>query len=159
MTRALAAIAVAATALALATPASAQSRVKVGSLACNMSGAIGMIVASRKELACTFSPSAKGWKREAYIGSITRVGLDIGATAGGRLIWAVYAPTSAPQGFALAGGYGGASAEATVGLGAGANALVGGSNRTVMLQPVSVQGQTGISLAAGVAAMTLRPAR
>ena len=161
MTRAFAAVALVATAtsLAMPAPASAQSRVKVGTLACNMSGGIGMIVASRKELACTFSPSAKGWRREAYIGSITRLGLDIGATAGGQLLWAVYAPTNAPAGRALAGGYGGASAEATVGLGAGANALVGGSNRTVMLQPLSVQGQTGVSLAAGVAGMNLRPAR
>lgn len=150
--------AIAAAAISFAAPASAQSRVKVGTLACDMSGGIGMIVASRKELGCTFTPSAKGWRREVYVGSITRLGLDIGATTGGRLVWAVYAPTSAPPALALAGSYGGASAEATVGLGAGANALVGGSNRTVMLQPLSVQGQAGVSLAAGVAAMNLRPA-
>ena len=139
-------------------PAAAQARAKVGTLTCNMSGGLGMIVASRKELRCTFSPSPRGWRREAYVGAITRVGIDLGAPQGGRLVWAVYAPTDA-GGAALAGDYGGASAEATVGVGAGANALLGGSRRTVMLQPLSVQGQTGVSLAAGVAGLSLRSAR
>ncbi|GIK79498.1 MAG: DUF992 domain-containing protein [Pseudorhodoplanes sp.] len=152
------AAALAALSFAMPQPVAAQARVKVGTLACNMSGGLGMIVASRKELRCTFSPSARGWRREAYAGAITRVGIDLGATRGGRLVWAVYAPTNAGRA-ALAGHYGGASAEATVGIGAGANALVGGSRRTVMLQPLSVQGQTGVSLAAGVAGLSLRPAR
>ncbi len=145
-------------ALAVAQPASAQSRVKIGTLACDMSGGIGMIVASRKELRCTFSPSDRGRRREAYVGNVTRIGIDLGATGGGQLLWAVYAPTTA-RAWALAGGYGGASAEATVGAGVGANALIGGSNRTVMLQPLSVQGQSGVSLAAGVAGLQLHPAR
>lgn len=142
----------------ISAPASAQSRVKVGTLACNISGGLGMIVASRKEVRCTFSPSDRGWRRENYAGAITRLGLDIGATSGGSLLWAVYAPTSAGRS-PLAGTYAGASAEATVGAGLGANALVGGSNRTIMLQPLSVQGQTGVSLAAGVAGLELLPAR
>lgn len=155
---ALAAATIALVALAVPHDAQAQNRVKVGTLACDMSGGIGLIVASRKELRCVFSPSDRGWRREAYIGSVTRLGLDVGATAGGRLIWAVYASTNAGR-YALAGSYGGASAEATVGAGVGANALAGGSNRTVTLQPLSVQGQAGVSLAAGVAGLELRPAR
>ena len=91
-------------------------------------------------------------------GSITKFGLDLGATAGGEMVWAVYAPSNKKFG-ALAGQYGGASAEATVGAGVGANVLVGGSNRTVTLQPVSVQGQAGLNVAAGVAEIDLRPAR
>lgn len=138
--------------------AQAQNRVKVGTLDCQMSGGVGLVVASRKELLCRFIPSARGWRGESYAGSITRVGLDLGATAGGNLVWAVYAPTSAGR-YALAGRYGGASAEATVGAGLGANALVGGNNRTVTLQPLSVQGQAGVSLAAGVAGLELHPAR
>jgi len=159
MTR-IAFIAAALSVVAFAAPgdAQAQGRVKVGTLTCEMSGGIGLIVASRKELSCRFSPSERGWRREAYVGSVTRLGVDVGATAGGRLIWAVYAPTNAGR-YALAGGYGGASAEATVGAGVGANALVGGSNRTVTLQPLSVQGQAGLSVAAGVAGLELRPAR
>jgi len=82
----------------------------------------------------------------------------VGATAGGRMEWAVYAPTSRKVG-ALAGRYGGVSGEATVGVGAGVNVLVGGSNRTVSLQPVSVEGQTGLNVAGGVTELELRPAR
>lgn len=104
-----------------------------------------------------FTPSQPGPK-EVYVGSITKFGLDLGATAGGEMVWAVYAPSTRKFG-ALAGNYGGATAEATVGAGLGANVLVGGSDRTVALQPVSVQGQAGLNVAAGVADLQLRPAR
>jgi len=93
-----------------------------------------------------------------YTGSITKFGLDLGATAGGEMAWSVFAPSNKRFG-ALAGHYGGATAEATVGAGVGANVLVGGSNRTVTLQPLSVQGQTGLNLAVGVAGLELHPAR
>lgn len=154
---ALAALALAA-AVALPAPALAQSnRTKVGTLTCDISAGIGLIITSKKSVTCMFTPSQQG-PREVYTGSITKFGLDIGATAGGEMIWAVYAPTSRRFG-ALAGQYGGASAEATVGAGVGANVLVGGSNRTVTLQPVSVQGQAGANLAVGVAGLDLQPAR
>ena len=104
-----------------------------------------------------FTPSQPG-PREVYTGSITKFGIDLGVTGGGEMIWVVYAPTNKLFG-ALAGHYGGATAEATVGAGVGANVLVGGSNRTVSLQPVSVQGQAGLNLAVGVAELDLRPAR
>jgi len=155
---ALAALAVVAV-VALPAPSMAQGRerTKVGSLTCDISAGIGLIITSKKELTCMFTPSQPG-PREVYTGSITKFGLDLGATAGGEMIWAVYAPTNRRLG-ALAGHYGGASAEATVGAGVGANVLIGGSNRTVTLQPVSVQGQTGLNVAAGVAEIELRPAR
>jgi hypothetical protein len=154
---AIAAIAVAA-ALASPLPASAQAnRTKVGTLTCDISGGIGLIVASNKTVSCIFTPSQAG-AREVYTGSISKFGLDIGATAGGEMVWAVFAPTNRKYG-ALAGQYGGASAEATVGAGVGANVLVGGSDRTVTLQPLSVEGQTGLNLAVGVAGLELRPAR
>jgi hypothetical protein len=137
--------------------AQGRERTKVGSLTCDISAGIGLIITSKKELTCMFTPSQPG-PREVYTGSITKFGLDLGATAGGEMIWAVYAPTNRRLG-ALAGHYGGASAEATVGAGVGANVLVGGSNRTVSLQPVSVQGQAGLNVAAGVAEIDLRPAR
>ncbi|MBV9261352.1 MAG: DUF992 domain-containing protein [Pseudolabrys sp.] len=141
----------------LATPATAQERTKVGTLTCDISGGIGLIVTSKKDVRCLFTPSAAG-PREVYVGSITKFGLDIGATAGGEMIWAVFAPSQRVRG-ALAGNYGGASGEATVGAGLGANVLVGGSNRTVALQPLSVQGQTGLNVAVGVSGLELRPAR
>jgi hypothetical protein len=159
MHKALSAVAaVAAVAIALPIPASSQAnRTKVGTLSCDISGGIGLIVTSKKDLTCMFTPSQPG-PREVYVGSITKFGLDLGATAGGEMVWAVYATTTRKFG-ALAGNYGGATAEATVGAGLGANVLVGGSDRTVALQPVSVQGQAGLNVAAGVAELRLRPAR
>lgn len=155
---ALAVLAVVA-AVASPTPSIAQSRerAKVGTLTCDISAGIGLIITSKKEVTCMFTPSQPG-PREVYTGSITKFGLDLGATAGGEMVWAVYAPTNRRFG-ALAGHYGGASAEATVGAGLGANLLVGGNNRTVTLQPVSVQGQAGLNVAAGVAGLDLHPAR
>ena len=155
---ALAVLAVVA-AVASPTPSMAQSRerTKAGTLTCDISAGIGLIITSKKEVTCMFTPSQPG-PREVYTGSITKFGLDIGATTGGEMVWAVYAPTNRRFG-ALAGHYGGASAEATVGAGLGANVLVGGSDHTVTLQPVSVQGQTGLNVAAGVAGLDLRPAR
>lgn len=137
--------------------AQAPNRTKVGTLTCDISAGIGLIITSKKNLTCMFTPSQPG-PREVYVGSISKFGLDIGATAGGEMVWAVYAPSDRRHG-ALAGHYGGATAEATVGAGLGANALVGGNNRTVTLQPVSVQGQVGLNLAAGVAGIDLHPAR
>jgi len=131
--------------------------VKAGTLNCDVSAGIGMIIGSQKQMTCMFTPVANG-PREVYTGSIRKFGLDVGATKGGQMVWAVYAPTTKQVG-ALSGSYGGASAEATVGAGLGANVLVGGSDRTIALQPVSVQGQTGLNLAVGVADLELRRAR
>ncbi|MGH6725592.1 MAG: DUF992 domain-containing protein [Pseudolabrys sp.] len=161
MQRAVSVLAALAVAAVVALPASSMAqgreRTKVGTLTCDISGGIGLIITSKKELSCMFTPSQPG-PREVYVGSITKFGLDVGATAGGEMVWAVYAPTTRRFG-ALAGHYGGATAEATVGAGVGANVLVGGSNRTVTLQPISVQGQAGLNLAVGVAGLDLRPAR
>jgi hypothetical protein len=155
---ALAALTLAA-AVALPAPSMAQGRdrTKVGTLTCDISGGLGLIITSHKDLTCMFTPSQPG-SREVYVGSINKFGLDLGATTGGEMVWSVFAPSTRRFG-ALAGHYGGASAEATVGAGLGANVLVGGSDRTVTLQPVSVQGQAGLNVAAGVAEMNLRPAR
>ncbi|HEY4773572.1 MAG TPA: DUF992 domain-containing protein [Xanthobacteraceae bacterium] len=140
---------------ALAGTAGAQSgRAAVGTLTCDVSAGFGVIVGSRRAVNCAFAPSMPG-AVEHYSGTITKVGLDIGATTGGVMVWLVYAPTTRASG-AVAGSYGGATAEATIAVGLGANVLVGGSNRTVALQPLSVQGQTGLNLAIGVAALELR---
>lgn len=154
---AVAALAVAIGGSAIGSAVAAPERVKAGVLSCDISAGLGLIIGSNKQVTCMFSPSQPG-PREVYVGSISKFGLDIGATAGGRMEWAVYAPTHRRFG-ALAGHYGGASAEATVGLGAGVNVLVGGSDRTVTLQPVSIEGQAGLNVAAGVTDLELRPAR
>ena len=134
--------------------ATAQERVQADQLTCDISGGIGLIFGSQRALNCTFAPSAPG-PVEFYAGTLTKLGVDIGVTAGGVLVWVVYAPTSRLAG-ALSGSYGGATAEATVVGGVGANVLIGGSNRTVELQPVSLQGQAGLNVAAGIAGIDLR---
>lgn len=159
MHRALSALAATALVAAVAAPTAsfAQNRTRVGTLNCDVSGGIGMIITSKKQVRCMYTPEGRG-RREAYVGAIEKFGLDLGATTGGRMVWAVFAPTRGGR-YALAGHYAGASAEATVGAGAGANALIGGSHRTVTLQPLSVQAQEGLNLAVGVAGLTLHPAR
>ena len=152
-------IATAVVAVALATPAAAQTRTKVGMLDCDISGGIGMIIASQKQVQCIFTPaSPELGRQEVYLGTISKLGIDVGATTGGRMLWEVVAPTSRPFG-ALAGHYAGATAEATVGAGVGANVLVGGSDRTVTLPPISVQGQAGLNIAVGVGALDLATVR
>jgi len=149
---------VAATAAMMAATASAQlrpsDRIQAGTLTCDISGGIGLIIGSQRTLNCSFTPSVPG-PIEFYAGTLTKLGVDLGVTSGGVMVWVVYAPTSRPAG-ALSGSYGGASAEATVVAGVGANVLVGGSNRTIELQPVSLQGQAGLNVAAGVAGIELR---
>lgn len=128
--------------------------VQAGVLDCDISAGIGLIVTSKKDVTCIFKP-VNNAPQEVYTGSITKFGIDLGATGPGQMIWSVYAPTTRPFG-ALAGVYAGATAEATVGAGLGANVLVGGSNSTIALQPLSVQGQVGLNVAAGVAELRLR---
>jgi hypothetical protein len=138
---------------ASAGPAAAQ-RVKAGVLNCDVSGGIGFIIGSQRSVSCLFTPDRPG-PQEAYVGGISKFGLDIGATAGGAMVWAVFTETTGGIG-ALAGDYVGASGEATIAVGLGANVLIGGSNRTVALQPLSVSGQIGLNLAIGVANLSLR---
>jgi uncharacterized protein DUF992 len=147
------------TALALAllsTSASVASaqQTKVGLLTCNTSERIGLIVGSTQKLSCIFTPDS-GPVPEHYLGTINRIGPDIGATAGGVMTWAVLAPTAGWLRGALAGEYVGASGNAAVVVGVGANVLVGGSNRSIALQPLSVEGQAGLNLAVGVSGLTL----
>jgi hypothetical protein len=142
---------------ALVQPALAQSNVKVGTLRCDVAAGLGMIITSSKEMLCTYT-STHGF-RERYYGTIRKFGLDIGETGRGVLAWAVFAPTAGPRRGALAGDYAGADASVTVGAGLGANALVGGFDRSFALQPLSVEVQSGVALAAGVASLTLRAAR
>ena len=147
----------AALATVLSTLADAQrDRVQVGSLECSLSSSIGLVVASQKNVACNYKPD--GGPPEAYVGTMTRIGLDVGITGGGAIIWAVFSGTNRYAGM-LAGTYVGASAEMSIAAGLGANVLVGGSNRSVALQPLSVQGQVGLNIAAGVSSLELHLAQ
>jgi hypothetical protein len=146
-----------------ATSASAEGSgngVRVGTLDCHVGGGWGVIVGSSRKLDCTFKGvegSTEAARNEPYHGRITKIGADIGYRAAGRLIWTVIAPTGDVGPGALAGDYGGATASATAGVGVGANALFGGSHNSISLQPLSVEGSTGLNVAAGVAGISLKP--
>lgn len=142
----------------MVTPAAAQgSHTEVGTLDCDISGGVGFIFGSSKEVRCAFTP-AGGGSRDFYVGAINKFGLDIGVTTGGQMVWAVFAESTARRG-ALAGTYAGVAAEASIAVGLGANVLMGGSDRTIALQPLSIQGQTGLNVAAGVTELRLERAR
>lgn len=152
---ALAALSVASLAFGIGDAQAATGRVQVGVLSCNVAPGIGFIIASQKQLTCWFQRN--GYRPETYYGTISKLGLDIGITAGTRIEWLVFAATNrhyTPH--ALAGNYVGASAEATVGVGLGANWLVGGSDRSFALQPLSVQGQVGLNYSLAFTGLTLR---
>jgi len=139
-------------------PADAQPRqIQVGTLTCSMSASIGLIVGSQKNVNCVLK-GQPGEPEEAYSGTMTTIGLDIGVTSGGVIVWTVFADTNRYAGM-LAGTYTGATAEVSIAAGLGANVLVGGSNRTVALQPLSLQGQVGLDIAAGIGQLELHPVR
>jgi Protein of unknown function (DUF992) len=125
-------------ALALGSPAQAQSGVRIGTLSCNVAGGWGFVFGSSKALHCTLTPGPG--QPEHYSGTISKFGVDIGYTNGGVLVWAVFAPSNNVGPGALAGDYVGATGSATVGVGVGANVLVGGSGQSISLQPISIEG-------------------
>jgi hypothetical protein len=133
----------------------AESGVKVGVLQCRLLPSIGFIIGGHQRLTCRFTPQEPGQPAGDYDGSLNTVGLDIGFTAGGRMAWAVWAPTNGPLLGALAGVYVGASGDVGFGVGLGANVLAGGSGRTIALQPLSVEGDVGVNLALGISRLEL----
>ncbi len=149
-------IALAAAALSLAaaapSPASAEGGIKVGVLTCHVDGGVGFIIGSSKDVQCLFKGT--GGRRENYSGSIGKLGVDIGITKDTVIAWAVFAPGKINRG-ALKGSYTGATAEATLVAGLGANVLIGGFRKSINLQPISVQAQTGLNVAAGIASLNL----
>ena len=138
----------------MASAADAKSGVKVGVLSCEVDGGAGFIIGSSKGVDCVYEP-ASGARPEHYSGSIGKLGVDIGVTGPDRVGVGRICARQGRQG-RLKGSYTGASAEATVLVGLGANVLVGGFKKGINLQPISVQGQTGLNIAAGVASLKLR---
>jgi hypothetical protein len=131
-------------------------RVQVGVLECRGGSSVGFIVGSVTNLGCVLR--AEGFE-DRYVATIRKVGLDLGITQESALAWGVFAPVTRLGPGDLAGTYAGAQGSAAIGVGAGGNALVGGSNNSIALQPLSVQGQIGLSIAAGLESLELRPGR
>lgn len=149
--------AVAVAGLAIGSANAAPAGIKVGTLTCNVAGGMGFIFGSTKDLACSYEPTKA--RAEHYTGTISKWGVDIGYTSKAKLVWAVFAPTSDVRPGALEGEYAGATAQATIGVGLGANVLVGGLDKSIALQPLSVQGQTGLNVAAGIGQISLKFSR
>ena len=132
-------------------------RVQVGILQCRGGASIGFVVGSVTNLGCVLR--VDGAPEDRYIATIRKVGLDLGITQESALAWGVYAPVARLGPGDLAGDYAGAQGSATLGVGVGGNVLIGGSNNSIALQPLSVQGQVGVNIAAGLASLELRPGR
>jgi hypothetical protein len=132
-------------------------RVQVGILECRGGASMGFVVGSVTNLGCVLR--ADGMPEDRYVATIRKVGLDLGITQETALAWGVYAPVARLGPGDLAGDYIGAQGSASVGVGLGGNVLVGGSANSIALQPVSVQGQVGLNVAAGLESLELRPGR
>lgn len=135
--------------------ATAQTPAAIGTLVCTGGEGVGLIVGSKKSYDCGFT-STSGGPAERYAATVTKIGLDIGVTGKTTMVWSVLAASAPKARKALAGTYAGAVADASLGLGAGVKVLVGGSGNSFTLQPLSVQGQSGVNLALGVAELSLR---
>jgi uncharacterized protein DUF992 len=128
--------------------------VKAGVLTCNISSGWGFVLGSSRDIRCNYVTYG-GTRSEHYDGRVTKIGVDIGYTKGGVIIWNVIAPTSDILAGALAGSYGGVTGSATVGVGVGANVLLGGFDKSIALQPLSIEGLTGLNVAGGIEGMNL----
>ncbi len=136
----------------LTTQAAAAS-VDAGILTCHVDSGWGFVFGSSRDLRCVYSPRAG--VAEHYTGNISKFGVDIGYLQNGVIVWAVVAPTTQTAPGALSGAYGGATAGATVAVGGDANVLVGGSTHSISLQPLSIEGNKGLNVAAGIASISL----
>jgi hypothetical protein len=134
-----------------------QGRVQVGVLECRGGASVGFIVGSVTNLGCVLRNANR--PDDFYVATIRKVGLDIGITQESALAWGVFAPVAQLGPGDLAGDYAGAQGSATLGVGVGGNVLVGGSNNAIALQPLSLQGQVGVAIAAGLESLELRPGR
>jgi hypothetical protein len=133
----------------------AESGVKAGYLKCDVEGNVSFVFGSSRDVTCTYTPDGKG-RVDRYSGTIDKYGVDIGYRENGVILWGVVAPTSDVGPGALAGNYGGVTGSAALGVGAGANVLVGGSEDSIVLQPLSVEGIEGINIAGGIGVLKLK---
>jgi len=139
--------------LAFGSATAEESGVKVGVLSCELTDKSNAIVYTNEKFECIYNPNSGG--NERYAGKITRIGIDLEFKPNQQLVWAVIAPTTDLKGGALAGEYAGVSASASLGAGAGAKVLVGGFEKSITLQPVSIAGSTGAGASAGIETFTL----
>jgi hypothetical protein len=134
-------------------PAASAQGVKTGLLTCNVAAGFGWLIGSTRTMDCKYAPGSG--HTEDYTGTISKVGLDLGYLGACAIVWAVVAPNSSPGPGALSGNYFGASVQAAAMVGGGVNVMLGGFRNSIALQPVSIMGNTGIYLGAGISSMSL----
>lgn len=132
----------------------AEGGVNIGSLTCHVASGVSFIFGSSRDMNCVFS--RPDGKTERYRGEIKRYGIDIGYVKSAEIVWGVFAPSGNVAPGSLVGTYLGGSANVTAGVGLGANALIGGSSKTISLQPLSLEGNTGLNIAGGIGEIELR---
>lgn len=132
-----------------------QTKMRAGTLICKSKGGIGLIVGSNERVRCTYKP-IDGGHASRYRGTITRIGLDLGIKGQSEIVWDVLGSSTSLSADTISGEYVGVAADAAVGVGGGAQILLGGSQKSVVLQPLSIKGQTGLNISVGVAGLTLR---
>jgi len=135
----------------MAVPAQANG-VKLGTLTCQIEGGPGLLIGSVHQGECVYRDNQGHTKK--YNAELSRLGVDIGVTGNKTIVWAVFGVDGKSNG-GLKGTYTGVNAEATLVVGVGVNALVGGFKSGIVLNPVSISGQTGLNVAAGVATLRL----
>ena len=135
--------------------ASAQQGVRVGVLECTGGQNVSFVVGSNSTLNCVFQ--SEGGRAERYTANVRRFGLDLGFTENTTVQYTAFAPSARMGRGALAGTYGGVGSNASVGIGFGGNFLLGGNANQYTLQPISVQGQTGLNVTAGIVELQLTP--
>ena len=135
----------------MAVPAQANG-VKLGTLTCQIEGGPGLLIGSVRQGECVYRNNQGHTKK--YNAELSRLGVDIGVTGNKTLVWAVFGVDGASN-LGLKGTYTGVNAEASLVVGVGVNALIGGFKSGIVLNPVSVTAQTGINVAAGVTTLRL----
>jgi Protein of unknown function (DUF992) len=148
---------IATTAVLTASQAQSQQGVQLGVLNCRGGASMGFVVGSVTNLGCVLTGT--GRPDQPYVATIRKVGLDLGITEQTALSWAVFAPVNYSGPGDISGNYAGAQSSASIGVGVGANVLVGGSQNSIALQPLSLQGSVGLNVAAGLQSLELRPGR
>ncbi len=150
--------AIVATLVAGAAFSAASNRTRLGALECAVEGGVGQIVRSDRKANCFFRH--KDGTVEEYAGMLSKLGIDIGVSEESYVGWIVYTPVGNESGsYALAGKYIGISVGGALGIGLGVNALVGGSDKKIGLQPFSAEGKRGLNIAAGFTSLTLEPVK
>jgi hypothetical protein len=130
--------------------------VEIGSLNCSKAGGGSFVFGSSKEFDCVLARNDGVGER--FTGTIGKFGVDAGFATDAKIVWLVFVVGQVTPGV-IAGDYAAATAAAAARVGAGSNYLIGGSNKQVILQPLSIEGREGLNAAAGIAEMRLRVAQ